>query len=70
MANMPRRKSKPKGWRGQQFRYGDASKIVGALDNLPGCTPGEDATGRPRALDFEHFDSVDWTLNDQAEEFS
>lgn len=67
---LPRRKSKPKGWRGQEFSYGDAHKITGHGPGGPGQTPGEDNFGRPRALDFEHFDAVDWSLNDQAEDFS
>ena len=69
--NRNNRKSVPRGWRGQDFQFGDRSKILGAgADNLPGSTPGEDHMGRPRPLDFERFDSVDWTLNDQAEEYS
>ena len=71
MSRMPRRKSTPKGWRSQDFQFGDRSKVVGAgADNLPGNTPAEDHLGRPRALDFERFDVVDWSLNDQAEDFS
>jgi len=57
------------GWR--NFSYGSALKRIDAeSDNLPGCTPDKDARGRPRPLDFEKFDAVDYALNDYGEEFN
>jgi len=57
-------------WR-NGFRFGNQSHVVGAAgDNLPQDTPAFDKAGRPRALDFERYGEVDFSLNDIADEYS
>ena len=63
------RKKHVNGWR--NFTYGSGIHRMDAeSENLPGCTPDKDPHGRPRPLDFERFDRVDFALNDYTEEFN
>ena len=66
--------SKPsaRGWHKYDFQFGaNFAKVVGESgDNTKGDTPDRDRLGRPRALDFEHYSSVDWSLNDDSEDYS
>jgi hypothetical protein len=64
--------SKAKGWRGKDFRFGKQLEKMQANGegDAPGETADRDANGRPRALDFENYSSVDWSLYDSMEDFS
>lgn len=65
-----------RGWRDYEFNFGSVARkrletALGAgADNLPGHTPATGPGGKIRALDFDHFDEVDFTLNDEAEDYS
>lgn len=56
-----------------EFRFGKRLREGAghhAPDNLPGTTVGETSDGRPRPLDFRHYDAVDFSMNDVAEDYS